>query len=60
MFISDIVAPNKERVHADLIAEGNGQYRVEWTPRMSGIPVLIIIPFVLIFLMQQNIVNVLR
>ena len=30
------LAPNNEMVHADLVDEGSGQYRVEWTPRMAG------------------------
>lgn len=32
----DIVAPSGDRVNAEVYSQGNGEYRVEWTPRVAG------------------------
>lgn len=31
-----IAAPSGDRVHADVYPVGNGEFRVEWVPRMAG------------------------
>ncbi|XP_060571832.1 filamin-A-like isoform X3 [Ruditapes philippinarum] len=32
----DISSPTGDRVHADIYNQGNGEYKVEWMPRMPG------------------------
>ena len=31
-----ISAPTGDRIHADIYNQGNGEYKVEWMPRMAG------------------------
>jgi hypothetical protein len=36
LFSFEISAPTGDRVHADIYNQGNGEYKVEWMPRMPG------------------------